>query len=351
MKKKISTLTIMIACIAMVALFCGPAMASVSGPCVDCHTMHNSQGDATMVTGIADGDPGYGSLTRGTCGGCHSATDTDPLQGSFPRVKLASGSSDTNQLAGGYFTAISGESDDHGNTEHSIGSIVEPAGYDTAGYGGGGGDWYKEANGLKCAGNSGCHGNETDTDPAKAIAGGHHANTLKGGNTGYRMLQVGSDAIIGTGASDYEKALNATADGSLAAFSGERNYYSATADATGGSISRFCGKCHGDFHGNEGSSNTGVYDSAWVRHPSDETIPTDWLISSLANYNGLDYKYNPVGTVDAVAPADNNMYATCLSCHRAHGSANADILRFAYADQCADGTSTNGCLGCHDRQR
>jgi len=320
----------------------GIGYASVSGPCVDCHTMHNSQGDAAMATGTDDGDPGYGSLTRGTCGGCHETSTADPLEGSYPRVK-SSGASDTQQLAGGYFTATSGETDDHSNTEHSIGSIVEPAGYDSTGSNYVGSDWYKEANGLKCAGNSGCHGNETDTDPAKAIAGGHHANTLKGLNTGYRMLQTGATAVLGTGAADYEKNLNAAPSGE-----DNRNYYSATTDA---SISKFCGKCHGDFHGSA-SDTTNIYvDSAWVRHPTDQIIPITWAIQTLTAYDHLDWKSNPVGTVNAAAPADNNMYVTCLSCHRAHGSANADILRFAYADQCADGTSTNGCLGCHDRQR
>ncbi|HUV50140.1 MAG TPA: cytochrome c3 family protein [Anaerolineae bacterium] len=344
MKKKILTLTIMTACIAMVALFCGPGYASVSGPCVDCHTMHNSQGGAVMATGTTAGDAAYGSLTRGTCGGCHETSTADPLEGGYPRVKTSS-SGDTVQLAGGYFTATSGQTDNHGNTEHSIGSTVEPAGYNSAGYVNST-DWYVESNGLKCAGNSGCHGNETDTDPAKAIAGGHHANTLKGGYTGYRMLQIYQTAVIGTGASDYEKALN-----SAPSADDPRNYYSATADADGGSISRFCGKCHGDFHGNAGSGNTGVYNSAWVRHPTDALIPTTWEIQTLTNYTFLDWKSNPVGTVNAVAPADDNMYVTCLSCHRAHGSANADILRFAYADQCADGSSVNGCLGCHDKQR
>lgn len=341
MKKKILWSLVIV-----ISLFlCGKGIsyAAVSGACVNCHTMHNSQGGAVMATGTDVGDAGYGSLTRGTCGGCHETTETDPLYGGYPRVKAGS-NSDTNQLAGGYFSATSGESDEHDNTEHSIGSTVEPAGYDSASnYVGE--DWYKEANGLKCAGNSGCHGNETDTDPAKAIAGGHHANTLKGLNTGYRMLQTGSDnAVLGTGASDYEKALNAAPSGEDA-----RNYYSATTNA---SISKFCGKCHGNFHGDV-SDTTNIYvDSAWARHPTDQIIPTTWAIQTLdPNYDHLDWKFNPVGTINAAAPADNNMYVTCLSCHRAHGSANADILRFAYADQCADGGGTNGCLGCHDRQR
>ena len=43
--------------------------------------------------------------------------------------------------------------------------------------------------------------------------------------------------------------------------------------------------------------------------------------------------------------------ATCISCHRAHGSAEADILRFFYDTQVAGSTNDWGCLGCHNQQR
>ncbi|MBW1678120.1 MAG: hypothetical protein JRJ79_16345, partial [Deltaproteobacteria bacterium] len=43
---------------------------------------------------------------------------------------------------------------------------------------------------------------------------------------------------------------------------------------------------------------------------------------------------------------------TCLSCHRAHGTDNHDILRFDYSTQIAGSTGvTAGCLGCHVGQR
>jgi len=348
MKKKILWSLVVVISLLLVG-GAGIGYAAVSGVCSECHTMHNSQGGAVMATGTNYEEPGYGSLTRGTCGGCHTTDTADPLEGGYPRVKTSS-SSDTNQLAGGYFTNISGQTDNHGNNEHSIDSTVAPAGYDSeTNYVGS--DWYKgEIEGLQCAGAAGCHGNETDTDPAKAIAGGHHANELKGLTVGYRMLQIDITAVVGSGASDFEKALNASpsTDDSY-------NYYSATSLADGGSISRLCGKCHGDFHGNEGSGNTGVYDSAWVRHPTDEPLVDEWEIMTnrTANYLPFDWKCNPVGTVGAVDPLSGtpDLYVTCLSCHRAHGSAENDILRFDYDDQIADTTVKYGCLGCHDRQR
>ena len=49
--------------------------------------------------------------------------------------------------------------------------------------------------------------------------------------------------------------------------------------------------------------------------------------------------------------AVNDAIVTCVSCHRAHGSANDDLLRWDYADMDA-GTTTvgvvgSGCFKCH----
>lgn len=351
MKKTLLALTIMFAAAALVAVFSSPATAAVSGPCVNCHTMHNSQGGEPMATGTSVGDPGYGSLTLDTCLGCHTTTTTDPLDGGYPRVKL-SGGTDTNCLAGGFFTDgpdPNPHGKDHGDNSHTVktatlaGSIVTPAGYNVNYEGLG--NWYQgddDVDGLRCAGSAGCHGNETDLDEAKAIAGGHHANDLKG-TFGYRMLAVGSDKIKGTGASDFEKALNDTP-----AAGEPHNFYSANNQSVVDSISDLCGKCHGDFHKEVGSAAT-----AWTRHPTDVTLPTGWEIpSNKALYDHVDWKNNPVGTVDAEDPQTaSDLYVTCLSCHRAHGSANNDILRWAYSTQNAGSTTDYGCLGCHNKQR
>lgn len=356
MKKTILTLTIMLTAAALIAVFSGPATAAVSGVCSNCHTMHNSQGGSVMATGTTYGDPGYGSLTLDTCLGCHTTISDDPLDGGYPRVKLTGGS-DTNCLAGGFFTdGPDPGANDHGDNSHTVktatlaGSTVTPAGYDSSYETLD--DWYRgdeDADGLRCAGAAGCHGNETDTDEAKAITGGHHANDLKG-TFGYRMLAVGSDKIIGSGsdrvsgASDFEKALNESPSSD-----DPHNFYSANDQTTVGSISDLCGKCHGNFHTEVGSALT-----AWTRHPTDVTLPTGWEIpSNVATlYDEVDWKNNPVGTVDAANPQTaTDLYVTCLSCHRAHGSANNDILRWAYSSQNAGSTTAYGCLGCHNKQR
>jgi len=348
MKKSLITLTIMLAATAMIVAFSCSAQAAVTGPCVNCHTMHNSQGGTVMAMGTTYGEPGYGSLTLNTCLGCHTTTSVDPLDGGYPRVQLGAGlGSDTNCLAGGFFTDQADPNlhgNDHGDMTHTIGSTVQPAGYNNSYEGLG--DWYQgddDLNGLRCAGSAGCHGNEIEMDEAKAIAGGHHANDLKG-TFGYRMLAVGNNKIKGTGASDFEKELNASpSEGD------PHNYYSANDQSVVDSISDLCGKCHGNFHTEVGSAAT-----AWTRHPTDVTLPAGWEIPTdkVTHYTADDWKNNPVGTVNAVDPETaTDLYVTCLSCHRAHGSANDDILRWPYSTQSAGGGNDYGCLGCHDRQR
>jgi len=301
------------------------AIAAVTGVCSDCHTMHNSQSGTSVVT-----DGPYGSLLASSCIGCHSTTGTDPYDGTTPFVQ-GTYLTDTNCLAGGYFTTNTG--DDHSDNSHTLGSLASPAGYT--------GTWYTgTSTGLKCAGSSGCHGYETEGDEVKAIAGGHHENDLKP-LLGYRMLVVGSTLVGGIEAADYEEELITTGG-----TSGVHNVYCADTASTNATISELCGKCHGDFHSTAGTQNS---DGAWIRHPSDVAIPSGWIIST-STLTGQDYVNNPVGYVDGVEAGTR--YVTCLSCHRAHGTGYPDLLRWAYTTQVAgSGTTTYGCLGCHDKQR
>ena len=72
MKKTLLNTTIMLVATAMVALFSGPASATVSGVCSNCHTMHASQDGASMLFAQdVDGNPN-GALVRGGCVGCHA---------------------------------------------------------------------------------------------------------------------------------------------------------------------------------------------------------------------------------------------------------------------------------------
>lgn len=348
----------MLAAAALIAAFYSPATAAVSGPCVNCHTMHNSQGGSPMTFNLQTGESGpFGALVRSTCLGCHTTTDGDPYVGGYPYVKGDTTFDDDNCLAGGFFpTGTAGDGNDNLGKAHSLGSLATPPGYSYS-Y-----TWYKgtvTGRGLACAGDAGCHGSQTITDEMAAISGGHHKPTV------YRILWAYNGAIatpvVCDGADDYEEALIAgtskpdpdTYERSAATH--DFNIYKAGTDDD--TISKLCANCHGDYHSDIGSAAT-----AWTRHPTDVELPSDFDPRNDSIVSDVDAKYNPFGFRVISAPTGPK-YATCLSCHRAHGTGNYDLLRFGYntevtetlgdasTDQSAGSGNLYGCLGCHSKQR
>jgi len=317
--------------IAALVVFSSPAFSAVSGVCSECHTMHNSQGNAVMATGGP-----HPTLLMNNCLGCHTTTGTDPLAAGYPYVS-GSGFDDDGCLAGGFFPDTMGtgnNDDDH----HGIGNNNAPAGYDATEYAA----YSGVANGLACAGSNGCHGVSTALDDMESIAGGHHNPTA------YRILyDAANAAVTGDGADDYEKEI---IDGTTTTvtYGTTANLYNA--GGTGVTINALCAKCHGDFHktSTEGAGETTNTGGAWIRHPTENSIPTDWTIYAAA-IDADDVKHNPVGYEGAVSNA--NKRVMCISCHRAHGTANADLLRWAYSTQDAGSGLEYGCLGCHNKQR
>ena len=349
MKKSLITLTIMLAAVAMVAVFSCPALAQVSGQCSNCHTMHDSQGGTAMATGGP-----LAALLLNSCIGCHTGTG-DPLHNTnnTPYVMSStSGFSDNLCLAGGFFpaTMVAGNNADQHHGVIST-NTSPPAGFDSADN-----TWYTgTSDGLGCAGTNGCHGNETDLSDMDAIKGGHHKTSST-----YRMLYVGTDTVSGSPAEDYEENLvqNPTTITLIRTGAGQNvNIYSAgtLTSGTEDTISELCAKCHGIFHGeNTGSDSDGTKNIAgeWIRHPSDAALPTGWEMGAATYaFDGNDAKNNPFGYTDATYTVGGTQ-VTCLSCHRAHGTENNDLLRWAYSTQTAGTlTADYGCLGCHDAQR
>jgi len=325
----------------------GTGYAAVSGVCSNCHTMHNSQGGVPMRTdGPEPLTTPLSALLLNDCMGCHTTTESDPFVDGYPYVQLTTGAgNDSNCLAGGFFPPTPemgmGNNDDN---HHGMGNINDPAGKQT-------GSFYQGANGLSCAGINGCHGNETDLDDMAAISGGHHNPSA------YRILYVDGDPVISYGAADYEELIIRTPTTAPITTVGNTqnvNIYSAGTVGVGeATISELCGKCHGVFHGANGTPANGTTNATgeWIRHPSDEELPTDWTMGGVYEFDGNDAKNNPFGYENATYTG-NPTQVTCLSCHRAHGTANNDLLRWAYTTQDA-GTDTAdyGCLGCHNAQR
>jgi predicted CXXCH cytochrome family protein len=337
-KKAILILIVVLAATALVAFFCAPAAAAVTGVCSNCHTMHYSQGGA-VPTGAAGGP--NSALLLNNCLGCHTTTGSDPFVSSYPYVKLGS-ASDDNCLAGGFFQTTADVTDDNGNENHDIGATADPAGYDSSET-----TWYTGAtNGLSCAGTNGCHGNETDLDDMAAISGGHHNPT-----GAYRILSVNGTDVVGYGAADYEELIISTPATAVVTSGANQNVNLYSAGVSDPSISELCAKCHGDFHNESGTTVDAGTSGAWIRHPTDVAIPATWTIGAAAyTPDGDDYKNNPVGYDNATFDITAKR-VTCLSCHRAHGTENADLLRWAYSTQVAGGGAVYGCLGCHDAQR
>ncbi len=343
MKKTMLFLMSLVAAVALVAVSSSPSMAEVSGACSNCHTMHYSQ-ENTQPDQWGDSGP-YETLLTDDCIGCHTGMD-DPLDDTYHTPYVISSTStfsDNLCLAGGFFplpgSMGTGPNDDN---HHGIGNLNTPAGYSDT--------WYTgTSDGLGCAGTNGCHGNEIDLSDMDGIKGGHHNTALT-----YRMLYADGDPVDGNGTDDYEEAIIQTPS-TIPVVSGVSqnvNIYSAgTATANTVTISEFCGKCHGDFHSLANTNSESDGSGQWIRHPTENQVPVAWALGNTAYVpDGDDYKNNPPGYDNATYEIAEKR-VTCLSCHRAHGTANDDLLRWEYATQVAGGANDVGCLGCHDAQR
>jgi hypothetical protein len=373
-----------IAAVALSATLTLPAavMAQVSGPCGDCHTMHNSQdglemtGDTFGTSGGADATsttPANGSLLRYGCIGCH--TGNNDGSNDVPFVFSTGAVYGTDTLAGGNFRWVAAGENAMGHNVVGIASTVDP--YPTAPGG-------TQTEQVTCAGVYGCHGTDVAGE-FKSIAGGHHGSggveatgsadgnkTYVSGSTtdmsdAYRMLSN----IKGIEDNDWEYT-NTTANDHNFYYGINRSNDVDTADAPNdGTISSLCAKCHGDFHnGVSGTiSDDGTMSSPWVRHPTDfdmSELLTDSEYSGYTSYN-VEVPVAMSVMADAAAIMDDNLakggtatsggsgYAiiTCISCHRAHGSPNADLLRWDYSTMNAHDATLNasvldtGCFTCH----
>lgn len=318
--------TIMVIFLAAVVIYGFPAKtdAVATGPCSGCHTMHSSQG------GVATTPNNY--LLSSSCIACHT--------GAGAATTAYVDKTTATQLAGGTFLESAGNANTPAKRHDVVGYVSTPG--LIAAPGTTGSPQTVGIAELTCAGTKGCHGTHNVVGDA-GIAGYHH-----GSKVGYRFLYIGvstydvANKVLGTGLANFESG---------GATSAAHNVYSASTTV---GISKLCANCHGQFHG---TSNTNAA-SPFKRHPTDNTLlSTGWTLTSVVT----DYDKNPFAFADYTTVTTGQAYTAstsgasvaCISCHRAHGSANDDLLRYAYPGSISAGNATNegGCENCHYKQR
>lgn len=325
--------------------------ADMKMPCVNCHTMHNSQG-GNVVPGNAETQ---GALLNNSCYGCHTGLnagdDTAPrlpmvlhtsVGGPHSLPYLDTGTEDSistgrNTLAGGDFGWVAIPGNDLKG--HNVMGI-------------------SLSGTLTCAGTTGCHGNLSSVGDSVAMSQTHHAvesaQPMDGSSLikSYRWL----DGVAGFEDPDYELSVDSL----------KHNQYKGVArpgdtdEAL--TISHFCAKCHGNFHWGAGdvgvSAGAGVLGAdPWIRHPTDYAMPLTGEYAGYGDPSGApvgNYNYvTPVGSVDVstikttVTGSALERIVTCVSCHRAHGSPYDYSLRWDYKNWPGGANSHNGCGDCH----
>jgi len=284
----------------------GAALALLSAPCArggewhygnglacsDCHTMHNSSGGVPMRYD-SEALPAPQLLRHATalslCIHCHDGSSTVAPDVIAPVTYVT-------DPAGGYFPADWALPSGLAHVLATPDPVTPPGGTDGVV--------------LTCIS---CH------DPH--------------GNPSYRNLR-GDPLGSGDPPTDVAASQKKVADGS----NPDEVYVPANVTYKAG-MSAWCGRCHGAFHGlsaeEEGTA------SPWLRHPQDR---------ELSSSPHADYAYWAsalTGRVPVQSPSDDDIPSAddqvfCLSCHKAHGSANRAALIFADA-----ATLGSTCQQCH----
>lgn len=332
--------------------------AAVTGNCVDCHTMHNSQNGVHMQI-LAPGETLTDAreiLLRGSCLGCHGAgpgSIKDNGGNGIPQVLH----SDSDLAAGnfGYITGMkiptSGDSNTVGHNVIELGSndtvLTSPPGDQHA-------TGITNAN-FTCSGAKGCHGDRAVEGGMASLRGAHHGDdrVLKFGQIdenaqgssvalSYRFLK----GVKGGEDSDWQKTVGTT----------DHNEYkgalsmgtSLPTEPVNNTVSGFCAECHGYYHGTM-TDESGTL-SPWVRHPTDISLPSRSEYLSHTTYNltvPVARTFIPNGPSSDVTPAGTtDDIVMCLSCHRAHASPYFKMLRWDYKSSSL-GTALSGCMVCH----
>ncbi len=325
----------------------------VTGPCVSCHTMHNSQDNLWVAD---SGIPNPALLVAG-CIGCHTGQNDGANKTPYvfsttpPQYRITGTEPSSNTLAGGSFYWVTNIGDRRGHNVYGLAGPDQLLSLPP----GGDGTFNSQ---LRCAGTMGCHGNRNIVEQIAAVKGSHHYTNHQIWQSGttlansYRIL----DGIQGFGDPAYEyhpTDLN------------HNKYYgvdrASESETVVGTISSECAQCHENYHNGpttlvpNGNFGSGV----WLRHPVDFDMSNAISSKEYQLYNNSStYGNNTYSVISPVATADdsttlnttiftrpNDALVMCLSCHRAHGSPYPAALRWDYKGWPAGGY--NGCAVCH----
>ena len=361
-KKKAIILKLIILNQFIFIFFIGNSIAKVTGVCSNCHTMHDSQNGTIVENKVP-----HKALLIKNCIGCHSSTEASTivsLKGTQIPI-VYNTQPPIAPLAGGNFywmvhgSGSQAEKDARGHNVRGISNKDKVL------------SWAPGSPGCT----SSCHESLTLTDEAthQNMKNGcqgchnsvnHHANDPKDTPVSadggwYRFLSAPSthDSLGGAGVHGIEDAnweQNADKDNHNIYYGGN-----GTDGESPQSIGKFCAGCHYNFH-SPGFASTkwgvdnGGGDNPWLRHPTDAEIPNIGEFAATINSD-----YDPTVPVGKPNIGKGNFIANkveeydkviCISCHRAHGSPYADLLRWDYSGMLIGtkgSSSGSGCFKCH----
>ncbi|MBI4826502.1 MAG: hypothetical protein HY807_08810, partial [Nitrospirae bacterium] len=339
--------------LALILLSSQASVYALTGVCSNCHTMHNSQ-DGSAVTGGAANDV----LLTDDCLGCHTNASSQKIvtlgSTQIPQVMHTDGTGD---LAGGNFDYLT-LGDNRGHNIIDIGNPDDVLDIPPGGDWGGHQTVAAEGNliddsKLTCAGTNGCHGLRNGRanflTPLDSLKGAHHKNistdntsTASDNYDSYRFLRgvqgyennvSGSEwqNVDSTHHNEYFGSTTPLDPTNCAVSCHHNGIIPGDIQPGNHTISGFCATCHGIFHTLDGTGD-GSFSSPFIRHPNDYALPTTGAYAAYTVYSvGAPVARDtvPSSISSSVNPGAIIM---CLSCHKAHATQYADMLRWDMAD-------------------
>lgn len=335
-KRSLSTIGILVA-VAMLAFVAGPVAGGEyhSGSsgilCSDCHTVHASKdGQASIPNPYLLKYSGEIPL----CLSCHDGTDQNAPDIISNGTSSSPNSVVTTQYSSKYGSSAGLFQSDYLTAQSDFGHDL--SGPVTAPLSTG----FSRPSGLTCSDCHNIHGS------------GNYRNLVSDPNPSHAGT---FNIVLGTNVSETVR-VNVTAPNPAAAYdSGNVGLYTAN------NFRGWCTDCHDAI----AQDAQGTSPAHFVRHPADvgiggsygHTALSNWLAGTTSETTGFGtsigdsavgiprLRYGSASGSSSVTATGDTV--TCLSCHKAHGSAHSSGLTWPYLSNSAD--SLSGCQQCHQK--